>query len=932
MIRTALGILTLSCFIGISAHGAPLNVVHESIETNKLAKGLVYEHKSLLSQEGWIDIYTVLMDLDEETLDLDVIRNQEVFGRSGQLKAMSSQNTVMTAAVNASFFSMGASVGEVIGLEAKNKKISYAIDDFNYYSNKGASLYVTEQGQTLMDFLSISMTVVTEKGDSLRIQGINTRSVNGEPIIYNRAAYKTTESINQLGELYKVVVVDDVIQTIIKDNTVVEIPENGYVMVFQKKDAPTYMSGLKEGQTLMFKQVSNFKTEDIQMMIAGGGFILKDGLLVSEGLIIGEKARHPRTAVGIDVDTNQLVLMVVDGRGASLGATHEELGYYLQSYGVDQAIHFDGGGSSEMVTLEAGDREMMIKNTPSDGHERNIVNGLGILNNAPTSEDFELKLEADQTRVFVNNTIGLKLKAVDDNYHPVAVDNSQVAWTMSGGYGDIRGNQFTPRTPGEVTLTAQYKGKTQSLNIEVVDTLIDLEIYPKVIQFEDGVQTFTVIGTDDKGYKSVINNNLLTWTLSGDVGSIKDGVFTNTGGIGQSRIDVKYGDVKEVAYVVSGEKRETIITMKDAVVTSSVYPETVLGESKLENDQLTIQYNFEPSEVSQAVYATFKSKLITRPVDGLALNMGDFPQNVSLKAQLIDVNNEVYTITFENYGQGLVKAVLPSTMAYPVKFERLYVVTLATEMAKVGTVRVESIDSVAKIDEKDLDDVIRIAPKDQLYEAFPSEGFEIGIFGATAGRNRLLDEVVMNKVYDVLNESDYAIYAGKTSVDSRKITNNFMVYQNAFKVQDLGPARVINLAMGEGSLVKTDSTQWSLLGQTLKSTVQDTIVIVGTEQLINNDDQSFTKEGELIHQMISDYQRKSGKTVFYVNASGYAYNLSYYEGIRYIDLNGLWYRVDGEHAVDLYDSFQLVQLNFDNQGVTYRVEDLYPKTTVTSGN
>jgi len=86
--------------------------------------------------------------------------------------------------------------------------------------------------------------------------------------------------------------------------------------------------------------------------------------------------RHPRTAVGLDVDQNLLWVIVVDGRQPdhSAGMTLPELADLMEALGVEDAINLDGGGSSVMVV---GDD---VVSRPSDGEgERPVANAVGIL-------------------------------------------------------------------------------------------------------------------------------------------------------------------------------------------------------------------------------------------------------------------------------------------------------------------------------------------------------------------------------------------------------------------------------------------------------------------------------------------------------------------------------------------------------------------------
>lgn len=83
--------------------------------------------------------------------------------------------------------------------------------------------------------------------------------------------------------------------------------------------------------------------------------------------------RHPRAAVGWS--KTHIYLVEVDGRQQrlSVGMTLEELGAYMAKLGCEEAINLDGGGSA---TCWYRGR---VVNSPCDGSERNIANGLVVL-------------------------------------------------------------------------------------------------------------------------------------------------------------------------------------------------------------------------------------------------------------------------------------------------------------------------------------------------------------------------------------------------------------------------------------------------------------------------------------------------------------------------------------------------------------------------
>jgi hypothetical protein len=120
-------------------------------------------------------------------------------------------------------------------------------------------------------------------------------------------------------------------------------------------------------------------SEDVATAVTGNTFILRDGVRVSRD----DVDLHPRTAIGIDRDTGQLLLLVVDGRQEmSRGSTMKELAKLFERLGAEDALNLDGGGSSTMVLRQA-DGSLAVVNSPSDGHPRPVANGLEVTYDPP---------------------------------------------------------------------------------------------------------------------------------------------------------------------------------------------------------------------------------------------------------------------------------------------------------------------------------------------------------------------------------------------------------------------------------------------------------------------------------------------------------------------------------------------------------------------
>ncbi|NBM18049.1 phosphodiester glycosidase family protein, partial [Streptomyces sp. GC420] len=93
----------------------------------------------------------------------------------------------------------------------------------------------------------------------------------------------------------------------------------------------------------------------------------------------GNNKAAPRTAVGFSADGTRMHILTVDGRQAdSGGVTLTELGLMMRQAGAHNALNLDGGGSSTLLAREPGSDALQVENSPSDGSERTVPNGLAL--------------------------------------------------------------------------------------------------------------------------------------------------------------------------------------------------------------------------------------------------------------------------------------------------------------------------------------------------------------------------------------------------------------------------------------------------------------------------------------------------------------------------------------------------------------------------
>ena len=110
--------------------------------------------------------------------------------------------------------------------------------------------------------------------------------------------------------------------------------------------------------------------------ISGETVLLRKGRVVARDDVY----LHPRTAVGIDRDSGRVLLVAVDGRqDFSRGLTQVELARLLKRLGAEAALNFDGGGSTTMAGLGRDGTDLRVLNSPSDGSQRQIPDGIAVL-------------------------------------------------------------------------------------------------------------------------------------------------------------------------------------------------------------------------------------------------------------------------------------------------------------------------------------------------------------------------------------------------------------------------------------------------------------------------------------------------------------------------------------------------------------------------
>ena len=115
---------------------------------------------------------------------------------------------------------------------------------------------------------------------------------------------------------------------------------------------------------------------DVRNLVGAWLAVIRDGVKVpstDQNESLKKKPRgYPRTCMGLSARNNQAVFFVSDGRqeGWSKHMTTDQVADILLAEGCENAVQFDGGGSTEMIVQDK------IVNRPSDVIERPLASGM----------------------------------------------------------------------------------------------------------------------------------------------------------------------------------------------------------------------------------------------------------------------------------------------------------------------------------------------------------------------------------------------------------------------------------------------------------------------------------------------------------------------------------------------------------------------------
>ncbi len=880
------------------------NLLYENKDIQTITRGLTYEKSSRMYPDGWLDVYMLTVDAAETDLAMEVIESVDAIGAKASVEKLAKDNNVI-AAVNGDFFGSGtkkSSMGQV----AASGQMKAAQNYYNGSQNKYAGFFIDTENVPFIDYVKSSMGFYTSSV-SIVMGAKNKITDFSKPVYFDKTAITSTASIdNTFTGLYKIKVKDNIITYISGSGETVSLDDCDYIIVMSRATAEEKLKGYSVGMSVDFDESEKFQfrpsksISNIKFGISGGGELLRNGEYIATGEIIGPGVRNPRTLVGVNQDKTKIYIACIDGRKNGLGATHKEAAQIMKEYGAWDAIHMDGGGSTTMVVKEEDQKDISVVNVPSEGSLRAVANGIGI---KATGEAGVLQRIKAYT---AENNDGYMFKGVENPVYVNAYDGQLRELDMDLGnitfssslQGEWKENNFVPSEEGKGTITVDYMGVSDTMNVTVLKGAQALRATADSYSLDVGESTnLKAVLVNKDGY-TLETDTPLKWSVDNEeIGSVSNGVFTAKGeGIAKISVESEEFGVSSQLTIAVGKKHIAVQSFESGRdIKMYYYPEdgSVTGSSEVSEEafydgkcSLKISYGFAPNKTTtQAVYASLEKRPLILPhgaADILCRYKGDGNKNI-LKAVLVDKNGTSKDVELASdlssteWLQG--RASIPKELEEPVKVDKIYVASLSTDSENTsGVVYVDNLTVLAPEGEGsgDYTDV-----SDYMNTDLSSKTGEIvSVFGRTSGGNA---GVVSNVVNAMAKDSRAIAFAGATNINNTTGVPA-VIWKDGYTTNGTESFSFVTLATGSGSLRKANGDQWRYLQDFTYNLSKRNVIVLMDRYLWSGITDS--REQDALHSIFKKAVREYGKNLIVVSSVGESSYVELKDGVRYVNLPG----------------------------------------------
>lgn len=942
MKKTLLSLLAATAIITYSgpvlANGITVSMpatIYQNSNAENIASGVVHEHIQRFTNNGWLNINVIRIDLTNPYVEIQGLINPAGISKRGTVSNMVNTSNAV-AAVNGDYFNyqpLPSSLGTLINNGEMVSSSHYRLKDAL------PTFYIDSSNKAGITYLDNRMAAVNNSnGTRATVGAINkVDTYFSEVKLLNKHWGDKSMGNTHRNDLTEVLVVDGHVAEKRVSGQPFTIPQTGNAYVLSVKT--NALDNFNVGDSVSFNLSSMPDVNNIKFAIGGGSIVLNNGQITATDII--SKGNQPRTGIGVNKDNTEAILITIDGRNTSFtGVTQEMLGATLRDLGAYTGMNLDGGGSTTMAVKPKGEEKATVVNIPSEGSERLVVNSVGVLSNAPVGELSYLKVTAEDPKVFVNTSRYIDIKGYDANHNPVDTDKSQVTFTSSGVEGIFEGNKFIPSTSGKGKIIAHYNnGAIGEMNIEVLEAVVNLETELTEIRLDVNSQySFgDFYGKDKNGTKTKVNKEDVTLTVHGDIGYIENGVFYSGSNSTSGAVTASVGDSIENIRISVGYQPQFINgfeTLQGFNFTS--YPNTVTGNISLNQDKhqgnysLALNYDFSQGTNTRAAYVNFTQNgtglTLPRNPSRLGLWVKGDGNGIWLRATVRDMKGNAHTVNFtqalETTEWQYVTADLPNNIPVPVTLERIYAVEADAQKSPSGTILIDELMAYYPSPIASMELPAKTVVEDQLAVKQPIDqevnGFSFAVAAEPEGLNELVGYDAEKKLQSLISDSKIAILLNGASQNFKNGLKNYSTIdtKNAYRVDKHYDALFFSISSRNGGIRAANPSQWSWLINDLENRQESNFILFLPTPIVGQGGFTDKLEADLLHTKLSEAASR-GKNVFVVHG-GNSPSTDLVDGVRYIglDTNKI---VTNEDIKDI----SLVEFVVNGSNISYEIKKVY---------
>ncbi|MDF2630208.1 MAG: hypothetical protein K0R39_4039 [Symbiobacteriaceae bacterium] len=874
----------------LSALAAPDSVVAAQNLT-VLAPGVTLTSFDRLYPFGWVKGHLLDADLSSDKVGSDLLSAGAV--TAARPLTVQANNSRAIAAVNGDFFDINNTKAP-LGPMVQTGLIWKSAPSTANAAGVGADRIGRVAGAVLNG-------QVTTPSGLFPLASMNQWTVPGNGI----GLYTPQWTVARGGAAYGAEVVTEVV---VKDGKVLSVAKAagtapaaaGTLILVGREEGAVKLAALKVGDPVA---ITYAPAPALDWAVGGGAVLLRAGAVPAD---LDDKGYKPRTAIGFSADGKRIFLVVIDGRSeASGGLTLLQLGRLMKELGAADALELDGGGSTEMVARRPGETQVSIINSPSDGVERPVPNGVGIFATPGSGLAAALKISPvmASNRVFPGLTRRVTVTAQDEMLGPAPLPGA-VTWVgaepAAAGIGGAVVRAPATATPltvqakaGTLTGTAQLKtlGPLERIEADVTDLRMAVGI----------TASFRIMGYDAEGYSAPIEPADVTLTqrvLTVGAPALRiteaaDGAFqvsmTTTG---QATLTATVAGKSLTLPVAVGARAAVVTGFESATAWAfDRYPATQVSGSLARVpgrtwNGLRLNYSFTAGG-TRAAYAVGGLALPGRP-SAVGLWVYGDSQGAWLRAELSDAAGDRVSIDLAKSvtwtGWRYVEAAIPTSLRPPLKVERIYPVETNKDRSYSGSLLFDdllvqlplALPAVPPAPPRPADPMLATAA------AAPGTGWP---FVAVTGRNASREQIkaaAAQAEFVLLGGDAVTAYPGlyqEVSVPVYGLTAGTWIDQKG--------VRFIGLDTATGSLRTSNFSQLDTLRKQLdeaaaNSAVKAVVLVTSAPPARYSD----WREASLISQWLSGFRELSGgKPVTYLAGGGTSL-VNRYEGVAYAEAAG----------------------------------------------